>query len=327
MSPVIEARDLVKQYKIHSGLWRDLTGRKRAAQAVSGVSFTVEQGQVLGLVGESGCGKTTLGKLLLRLERPSGGSLRCDGQELAGLRGAALRQFRRTAQMVFQDPFDSLSPRLSILEIVTQPLRYLNIGANAAARRQMALEALSRVELLPVAHFAHRLPHQLSGGQRQRVAIARALVVSPRFIVADEPVSMLDVSVRASVLNLLQRLNRDTGIAMLLITHDLATAVFLCDRIMVMYLGRLVESLPAQDFVARARHPYTRRLLDCVPDLLRDTPPDETPETDMPSAIDPPGGCRFHPRCPIAIARCAAETPVLHDIADTHSIACHLILP
>ncbi len=325
MTPVAVVEHLEKRYPVKSGLWHELRGRAAKVHAVSDVSFAINPGEVVGLVGESGCGKTTLGRMLVRLETPSSGHIHIDGADIASLTGAALRGFRRGTQMVFQDPFDGLNPRMTVLETVSQPLRYLKLPGDAAAHRRQALAALDRVELRAPEDFGARYPRQLSGGQRQRVAIARALVVQPRFIVADEPVSMLDVSVRASVLTLLQQLNRDSGIAILLITHDLAVAAFLCSRIMVMYFGKVMESLPAASLTGRACHPYTRLLLASVPDLFREDAVPQIPPGDMPSATAPPPGCRFHTRCPLAEARCRVEEPALRSIASGHTLACHVI--
>jgi oligopeptide/dipeptide ABC transporter ATP-binding protein len=325
MTPIVAVERLEKRYPVKSSLWREIRGQSAKVHAVSDISFTVDPGEVVGLVGESGCGKTTLGRMLVRLERPSSGQIRIDGADITTLSGASLRAFRRGTQMVFQDPFDGLNPRMTVLETVSQPLHYLKLPGDAAAHRRQALDALDRVELRAPEDFGARYPGQLSGGQRQRVAIARALVVQPRFIVADEPVSMLDVSVRASVLTLLQQLNRDTGIAILLITHDLAVAAYLCDRIMVMYLGKLMEALPASGLTTLASHPYTRLLLASVPDLFREDAVPQIPPGDMPSAIAPPPGCRFHTRCPLAEPRCRVQEPPLRTIAAGHSLACHVV--
>ncbi|HEY0920893.1 ATP-binding cassette domain-containing protein, partial [Devosia sp.] len=236
MAPLVEVRNLVKDYPLKTGLLATIMGGTKSAHAVSDVSLDINPGEIVGVVGESGSGKTTLGKVLVRIERATGGNVLFDGKPFTTLRGAARREFHRSVQMIFQDPYDTLNPRLTIFGNVELPLRYLRLGADAAERRERVMRALELVELTPADKFAGRYPHQLSGGQRQRVAIARALIVGPRFLVADEPVSMLDVSIRAGVLNLLKRLNSELGIAMLLITHDLTTAYYLSHRIAVMYL-------------------------------------------------------------------------------------------
>lgn len=324
----LEVKELAKQYPVKTSLLKQITGRVPVVDAVSGVSFELEHGEVVGLVGESGCGKSTLGRLLVRLENATSGSIRLGEQEVGpAIRGADIKDFRRKVQMIFQDPYDSLNPQRTVLESVMQPLRYLGIGGSEKERRSLAIAALERVELRPVERYASRLPHLLSGGQRQRVAIARALVVNPKFVVADEPVSMLDVSVRASILNLLRDLNRETGIPVLLITHDLATAGFLCDRIMVMYLGKLVEEGPADEIIENPQHPYSQLLLSSVPSLLDDRKVRIAVTGEAPSAIDPPSGCRFHPRCPFATQRCREEEPPLIQVGAGRTAACHLLEP
>lgn len=323
----LDVEHLVRTYPVKTGLWQQLKGNRPYVQAVSDVTFSVAPGEIVGLVGESGCGKTTTGKTLVRLDRPTSGAVRLDGADVTGLSGKALKNFRRDVQLVFQDPYDSLNPRLSILEIVEQPLRYLGLETSSEARRARAVAALEQVELGALGDFANRYPHQLSGGQRQRVAIARALVVEPKIIIADEPVSMLDVSVRASILRLLRKLNRERGIGMLLITHDLATAKFLCDRILVMYLGKVVEEMPTGAIPSGAQHPYSKLLLASVPDLRREPSSEGRHHiAGAPSAIAPPPGCRFHPRCPIAMPICAREEPVLRGgDAARHRTACHAV--
>lgn len=323
----IKVDALAKHYPVKVSFLKQLSGRVPVADAVSGVSFRMDRGEVVGLVGESGCGKSTLGRLLVRLEKPTSGTISLEGRELSGQPGRReMKRFRRQVQMVFQDPYDSLNPQQTVLETVMQPLRYLGIGGrNDSERRASALAALERVELRPTERYANRLPHQLSGGQRQRVAIARALVVNPSFLVADEPVSMLDVSVRASILNLLRDLNRDTGIPLLLITHDLATAGFLCDRIMVMYLGKIVEEGPAAQIINSPAHPYSKLLLSSVPSLYGSNAERMEATGEAPSAIDPPTGCRFHPRCPLAVPRCREEEPKLLPTGPERTAACHLL--
>ncbi len=319
-SPLVEVTDLVKEYPIHMGLLDNLRGRTSVVHAISGVSLQIAQGEILGLVGESGCGKTTLGKILVRLEQPTRGSVCVGGLEVNRLDDKAMRTFRRQVQMIFQDPYDSLNPRRRILQIVSEPLRYLGLADPDGEKGRIALQ---QVELNPPEVFASRLPHQLSGGQRQRVAIARSLVVQPRFIVADEPVSMLDVSVRAGVLNLLRRLNTEMGIAILLITHDLATARHLCRRIAVMYLGKLVEMGNTDELVARPRHPYTRLLLASVPDLYRPALERLEFRGEVASALAPPEGCRFWPRCAHAIERCRVQEPIWRELTPGYRVACH----
>lgn len=320
---LIQVRDLVKEYPVKTGLLSQIAGKNPVVHAVSEVSFNVAPGEVVGLVGESGCGKTTLGKMLVHLEKPTSGQVLLRGVAAQNLRGAQLAHFRRTVQMIFQDPYDSLNPRHTVLDIVTEPLRHLRICPSSHEQKEKALKALESVELLPVERFANRFPHQLSGGQRQRVAIARALVVEPDFIVADEPVSMLDVSVRAGILNLLQRLNKQTGVAVLLITHDLATARYLCNRILVMYLGKVVEISTAHALVERPSHPYSKMLLSSMPDLSGDREKTPIDFGSVASAIAPPSGCRFWPRCPEAQELCRSQEPVLQLTQKGGQVACH----
>jgi peptide/nickel transport system ATP-binding protein len=321
--PLIEIRDLVKEFRLHSGLIAGLSGQEEVVHAISGVSLQVEEGELLGLAGESGCGKTTMGKVLVRLEQLTQGSVRFDGREVGALRGSDLRSFRRRVQMIFQNPYDSLDPRRRVVDAVAEPLRYLGLAKSTGDRTRRALDALAQVDLTPPDAFATRYPHQLSGGQRQRAAIARALVVQPRFVVADEPVSMLDVSVRAGILNLLKRLNTEMGITILLITHDLATTRHLCHRIVIMYLGKTAEVLRTDQLVESSRHPYTRLLLDSVPDLFREGRQRVEARGEIASAMSPPAGCRFWPRCPYVVDRCREEEPLLRDLTSSHQVACH----
>lgn len=322
----VAIRNLSKRYSVNTGFIAQLRGRLAFADAVNDVSLDIRHGEVTALVGESGCGKTTLGKMLVKLEAPTSGSILIDGRDVAQLRSRELRRFRSQVQMIFQDPYDSLNPQKTIRDIVSQPLRYLGIGRTRQEREERVERAMEQVELKPVDRYLSRLPHQLSGGQRQRVAIARALVVEPAFIVADEPVSMLDVSVRASILNLLRKLNHDLKIPILLITHDLSTAGFLADRIVVMYLGKIVEAATPTTLLRSPVHPYTKLLLSSVPRLKHSSLERLPLDGEVPNALNPPTGCRFHPRCPLATQKCREEVPELKD-HDGHRVACHHASP
>jgi oligopeptide/dipeptide ABC transporter ATP-binding protein len=301
---------------------RDALGRRRGAvRAVDGVSLTVAEGEVLAVVGESGCGKSTLGRVALRLEEPDAGSVRFAGIELREMTAAALRKQRRYMQMIFQDPYASLDPRMTVGQAVAEPLRLHGVVPRAGERARVQ-ELLARVGLRP--EHADRWPHEFSGGQRQRIAIARALASGPRLIVGDEPVSALDVSVQAQVINLLQDLIREFRLAFMLISHDLAVVRHVADRVVVMYLGQIVEEGPAAQLFARPRHPYTRALLASVPGVgVKGAPL----QGDLPSPISPPAACRFHTRCPYVQAICREQAPPLVAGATAttpaHRAACH----
>jgi len=312
MTALLELDGLVKRFPVRDALGR----RAGAVHAVDGVSLRIAQGEVLAIVGESGCGKSTLGRLMLRLIEPDAGTVRFEGQDLGALSPAALRAKRREMQLIFQDPFASLDPRMTVEQAVAEPLRLHRIVPRAQERERVA-ELLSRVGLRP--EHARRWPHEFSGGQRQRIAIARALASRPRLIVGDEPVSALDVSVQAQVVNLLSDLIRDLGLTFVLISHDLGVVRHIADRVAVMYLGRIVEEGPAEAVLTAPRHPYSRALLAAVPGHGVKAPPIEG---DVPSPIAPPPGCRFHTRCPFAIERCRSEAPALD--AGPHRVACHL---
>jgi peptide/nickel transport system ATP-binding protein len=327
---VLEVEDLVVHYPIHRGLVETVARRpRRVVHAVEGVSLSLQGGEMLALVGESGCGKTTTAQAVLCLVDPVSGSIRFDGRDLVPLGTRELRPLRRRIQVVYQDPYESLDPRFRVRAVVEEPLLIHGLGGSPAERTERVREALQRVELTPPELYLERFPHELSGGQRQRVAIAAALVLDPDVLVADEPVSMLDVSVRAGVLKVLDGLRQD-GLAILMITHDLSTAARFAQRIAVMYLGRIVEEGPAAAVVQNPQHPYTKALLSVVP--RRDPRHRQRPQIlrgETPDAVAIPTGCRFHPRCPIAEERCALEDPALARPAsagDGHRAAC-LLLP
>ena len=317
-APLLQVRDLRKSFPVGGGGF----GRRARLVAVDGVDLDVTSGETVGLVGESGCGKSTLARLALRLIEPDSGEIRFEDRDLRALGRRELRGMRRRMQIVFQDPFASLNPRMTAGETIAEGLRVHGL-ARGAERESRVAQLLEIVGLAP--EHAGRYPHEFSGGQRQRIGIARALALEPRLIVADEPVSSLDVSIQAQILNLLLDLQRRFGLAYLFISHDLRVVRHLSRRVAVMYLGRIVEYGPADSLYGRPQHPYTEALLSAVP------VPDPTTRHrrivlsgDVPSPIAPPPGCPFHPRCPKAIARCATERPALREIAPQHVTACHL---
>ena len=318
-APLLAVEGLVTRYPVPRGIVGSFARRpKQRVHAVDGVSFTVGEGEMLALVGESGCGKTTTAQSVMRLVEPDAGTVRFRGQELTGLSNRALRPVRRQMQMIYQDPYESLDPRFRVRSTVEEPLLVHGVGSRAE-RRRLVEEALARAGLTPPELYVDRFPHELSGGQRQRVAIASSLVLDPELLVADEPVSMLDVSVRAGVLRLLDGL-RQEGLGILMITHDLSTAAHFANRIAVMYLGRIVEEGPAREVVRNPQHPYTKALLSVVP--KRDPHERSRPQIlqgETPDPIHIPVGCRFHPRCPIAIPECKQVDPELRRTAGSQS--------
>jgi oligopeptide/dipeptide ABC transporter ATP-binding protein len=325
--PLLEVENLTTLYPVRRGLADRVARQPRLwVHAVDGVSFTLARGEMLALVGESGCGKTTTAQTILGMVAPASGTVKLNGTDIAGLPERQMRPLRRQLQMIYQDPYESLDPRFRVETAVGEPLLVHGIGGSQAERRELIVAALERAGLSPAEAFLTRYPHELSGGQRQRVAIAASLVLGPDLLLADEPVSMLDVSVRAGVLTLLDRLRRDGRMGILMITHDLSTAAHFADRIAVMYLGRIVEHGPARQVVRHPQHPYTKALLSVVPardPRVRSAPQLLTGET--PNPVDVPTGCRFHPRCPIAVERCSALDPALRVVTSaSHEVACLL---
>jgi peptide/nickel transport system ATP-binding protein len=327
-APLLEVEGVVTRYPIPRGIMGTLARRPhQAVHAVEGVSLSLRRGEMLALVGESGCGKTTTAQTVMRLLEPAAGTIRFEGRDITSLRGSDLRTLRRRMQIIYQDPYESLDPRYRVEQTVEEPLQVHGIGSKQE-RRARAVQALERAGLAPADLFLARFPHELSGGQRQRVAIAAALVLEPDLLVADEPVSMLDVSVRAGILQLLDQLRR-SGLGILMITHDLSTAAHFADRIAVMYLGRIVEEGSAREVVADPRHPYTKALISVVPKRdPRDRTAPQILRGETPNPIDVPSGCRFHPRCPEVFDRCTQHDPrgllpVAH--GHGHSAACWLL--
>jgi oligopeptide/dipeptide ABC transporter ATP-binding protein len=318
-TPVIEVKDLKKHFPVKKGLLRRTVGQ---VYAVDGITFSVGAGETLGLVGESGCGKTTAGRAVLRLVEPTSGSIKVEGKEITGLSKSELRPYRREMQIIFQDPFSSLNPRMTAGDIVGEPL-FVHGVANAKERQEQVAALFARVGLRPAQ--MKNYPHQFSGGQRQRIGIARALALGPKLIVGDEPVSALDVSIQAQVINLLMDLQRERKLSYLFISHNLAVVEHISHQIAVMYLGRIVEHADTRSIFTRAQHPYTEALLSAVP------VPDPAIKRkklvlqgDVPSPVNPPAGCHFHTRCPYVQPRCKIEVPALREIAPGHHVSCHL---
>lgn len=317
-APILAVDRLRKDFVVRKG---GLFGESRAIRAVDDVSFSIDRGETLGLVGESGCGKTTTGRLVLRLLDATAGSIRFEDKDILSLDAAEMRAMRRHMQIIFQDPFGALNPRMTAGELIVEPLVIHGVD-DAVARERKLRSLLDRVGL--AAFHAGRYPHEFSGGQRQRICIARALALEPAFLVCDEAVSALDVSVQAQILNLLQDLKRELGLTYLFISHDLGVVRHISDRVAVMYLGQIVELGGRSSIFQGPAHPYTQALLQSVPSAAKGRKSFFTIKGDVPSAANPPSGCRFHTRCPIAVARCASEQPALREIAPGHTVSCHL---
>lgn len=320
-APLISIEDARLHYKV-GGALSALRGNPPAVKAVDGVTFTIRRGESVGLLGESGCGKTSMGRLLLKLEEATGGAIRFDGEKIADLRGQELKRYRSRAQFIFQNPFDAINPRFTIRQTLSEPLE--NAGVPSAEREARIVSVLELVRLPEPRQYLDRYPHQLSGGQLQRVVMARALILEPDFVVADEPVSMLDVSVRAGVLNVFRDVRDRLGLTAIYISHDLALVRYVCERTIVMYLGKVMEDGPTEDIVHEPLHPYTKALVAAVPVPDPNQSHDALPiGRGAPDPRNPPSGCVFRDRCPHAFDRCSQEVPELRQTG-TRQVACHL---
>jgi len=327
MTELVRVENLKKYFPLEKTFIEKLLTRERKwIKAVDGISFTIKQGEIFALAGETGCGKTTTGRLILRLIEPTSGKIFYDNMDITALKGAELREFRRRVQPIFQDPYASLNPRMKIGDAVKHPLEIHGVAGGKEAK-ETALEMLAEVGLTPPEKFYNLYPKDLSGGQRQRVAIARAMILKPEFIVADEPVSMIDVSLKASILRLMLKFKEELGLTYLFITHELAIAKYISDRIAVMYLGKIVEMGPAKKIFTDPLHPYTKALLSAVPIPNPEKRGRKIPiKGEVPvSPINVPSGCRFNPRCLLASEKCLEKEPLLIEVEKDHFVACHLV--
>lgn len=318
-SELLRVTNLVRRFELAKRLF---SSKQRFIHAVDGVSFSLGRAETLGIVGESGCGKTTLSRAMLRLVEPDEGEILFRGRDITRLSKEELRTERRHMQIVFQDPFGSFNPRMTVRQLIDEPLR-VHTSDSAAARFEKVREAMAMVGLDP--RLSERHPHEFSGGQRQRIGIARALILRPELVIGDEPVSALDVSIRAQILNLMKKLQEETGSSFVMVSHDLGAIRFICHRVAVMYLGRVVEEGLTEDVFREPLHPYTKGLIDAVPvPRLRSGRTRQLLRGEMPSPINPPSGCHFHPRCPLAMKQCSTVAPVFNDLGGGRRVACHL---